>query len=519
MRASGKCQRTRIDSFVGAAIVLVAVPAFGQQPAPAPAQPPGPAQPAPAHPVVPAPAAPAPAAPAAPVQPAPAPAEEPPPAVEPAPPAAPEVPAPPAEPEVPPAPHVYVEEAPAAAAWYDAIELGAFVDAYFSVNYNMPKPQLSDGELRAFDAANGLSLAWAGIDASYPADPVGATVSLRFGPSAVRLASGCLGEGGLGGTPFAGAAAVCDDSYGVGFVEQAFVSWKPGGAASALRLDFGKFNTIFGAEVAESQNNLNYTRGFLYWLAQPAFHTGLRLSADLADAFSLNALAVNGINNTIDNNAGKTFGVQGVIRVPRGADADLLSVAAGYLIGPERDDYQTIICGPDEAFDAGSPTGCVSEPGSAGGQGTVDRASANTEGLRHLVDVVVTLDPIDKLHLVLNGDFGVENLRRSLNSAEFQAVQWWGVMAGARLGVSDAFGVGARGEYLHDDDGHVTGNPGHTIDLVSATLTLDYSPLQALLIRLDNRLDWSSKEIFPKAVRDLTGYQFTTTLGVVATTD
>ena len=40
-----------------------------------------------------------------------------------------------------------------------------------------------------------------------------------------------------------------------------------------------------------------------------------------------------------------------------------------------------------------------------------------------------------------------------------------------------------------------------------------------MTIRLDNRLDWSSHEIFDKSVRDQTGTQFTTTLGVVAHTD
>jgi len=35
----------------------------------------------------------------------------------------------------------------------------------------------------------------------------------------------------------------------------------------------------------------------------------------------------------------------------------------------------------------------------------------------------------------------------------------------------------------------------------------------------DNRLDWSSKEIFNKDIRGKVGQQFTTTLGVVAHTD
>jgi hypothetical protein len=44
-------------------------------------------------------------------------------------------------------------------------------------------------------------------------------------------------------------------------------------------------------------------------------------------------------------------------------------------------------------------------------------------------------------------------------------------------------------------------------------------PAKNLLFRLDNRLDSSTREIFPKGVRDLTGQLFTTTLGVVVTTN
>jgi hypothetical protein len=40
-----------------------------------------------------------------------------------------------------------------------------------------------------------------------------------------------------------------------------------------------------------------------------------------------------------------------------------------------------------------------------------------------------------------------------------------------------------------------------------------------LTIRLDNRYDWASRQIFDKDMRDTAGSQFTTTLGVVAHTD
>ncbi len=75
---------------------------------------------------------------------------------------------------------------------------------------------------------------------------MGGTLALRFGPSAKRYNSSCL-------------AQKCDAAYGLENVKQAFASWRPGGDSSPVTLDFGKFDTIYGAEVAESQDNINYT--------------------------------------------------------------------------------------------------------------------------------------------------------------------------------------------------------------------------------------------------------------------
>ncbi len=121
----------------------------------------------------------------------------------------------------------------------------------------------------------------------------------------------------------------------------------------------------------------------------------------------------------------------------------------------------------------------------------------------------MTLTPTEALSVVLNGDYGLESLRDPVDENEFDTVDWFGVMLGARYALGEHFAVAGRGEYLNDADGHVTGFAPNSIDLVSGTLTLDYLPTSHLLIRLDNRLDWSSKEIFKKSVRDATGTLFT----------
>jgi len=393
--------------------------------------------------------------------------------------------------------------------WYDSFDVRVFADAYFGWNYNSPKPQTSgNGVIRAFDTANGFALGWAGLDIAHAAEPIGGTLSLRFGPTAQRYSSSCAGR--------------CDADYGLENVKQAFASFRPGGETSPITLDFGKFDTIYGAEVAESQDNINYTRGVLYWLGQPLSHTGLRANLELTRNLSARAIVVNGWNNTIDNNTGKTFGAQFIAHAPRNDAHAWISASLGYLGGPERDDTIAVQCATGSVFDPGSANGC--SPGTSGSSsGTVDRPGNNSSGWRHFVDLVITSDPIDSLHLVLNADYATEKQRDSAFATTFSAHSWFGAMLGARYLLSPTFAVAGRGEVYRDKDGVTTGSvngipiTGATIS--SGTITLDYLPRKNLLIRLDNRLDSSTKQIFPKGVRELSGTLFTSTLGVVVTTN
>lgn len=401
--------------------------------------------------------------------------------------------------------------------WYDAIEFRAFVDTYLSLNWGMPKPQAGANALtRAYDTSNGFSLGWAGIDATYPAQPVGGTLSLRFGPSAERIAGGCI-------------SGVCDGAIGLSNVKQAFASWRP---LDAVSFDFGKFDTIYGAEVAESQDNMNYTRGIVYWFMQPLFHTGLRVNAELTEELTLRGLVVNGWNNTIDNNVGKDLGLQLALGLPRASDGEpLLAASLGYLVGPEQDDVAVVTCDPStQYFDPSVPSGCSVGAGGAT-SGVVDRASSNTKGLRHLIDLVATLTPLEALTLQLNADLVIERVRDSIDAQRFIQHQWWGMMLGARYAFVDEFAVAARGEYVDDPHAYGTGiaklfpplTPNgkgpENVKMVTGTLTLDYRPSDYLILRLDNRIDWSNKKVFPVSVRELAGGIVTTTLGAVVTTN
>ncbi len=417
-------------------------------------------------------------------------------------------------PELPPAtalaaaPRVTEPAAVPEGDWYDSFDVRLFADAYFSWNYNAPKPQVGGNDVvRAFDSANGFSLAWAGLDVSHAAEPIGGALSLRFGPSARRYNSSCVGN--------------CDASYGLENVKQAFASFRPGGGKFSV--DFGKFDTIYGVEVADSQDNMNYSRGALYWLGQPLFHTGLRFNAELTQNLTLRALIVNGWNNTIDNNTGKTFGIQAIAHTARNESHDWLSASLGYLGGPEQSDIGGVDCPVGNVFDTSSPSGCSPSATPGPTTGTVDRPSNDTKGWRHFIDFVLTSDPLDALHLVLNADLGVERQRDAVASANFKSHAWLGAMLGARYLLTSAFAVAARGELYRDKDGVTLGSVNglkiSDVTLTTGTLTLDYLSRKNLIVRLDNRLDHSTKEIFPKGIRELNGNLFTTTLGVVVTTN
>jgi hypothetical protein len=426
-------------------------------------------------------------------------------------------------------------EAPAAPApegepWYQRIEASAFVDAYFSLNAGLPKPQAGKNRFRAYDTSNGFALSWAGLNLSYQREQAGGTLDLRFGPTAERAT----------GEP--------DTSAGLHVVKQAFASWRP---SEAVTLDFGKFNTIYGAEAAESQLNYNYTRGLVNWLAQPVFHTGLRANFDISSQFWITGLLVNGWNNSIDNNFGKSFGIQLSTAFENATDpegAPIFDAHLGYLIGPEQPDVGVLrnFCDvPGETLNPRALTCDTSTPevvdaaGNSNSDRPIDAADADTAGLRHLVDLIVGITPSKSFSMLLNFDYGLENTRQDdldLTSADatasgdvvlpgFSAQSFWGLAAMGRLQINDEWAGALRGELFSDPDGRVT-NDGDLyvfsqpdLMLYSGTLTIEVTPAEGLLLRLDNRLDAANEEVFPSKVRTYGSTQFTSTLGVVVSTD
>jgi hypothetical protein len=255
--------------------------------------------------------------------------------------------------------------------------------------------------------------------------------------------------------------------------------------------------------------------------------TDFRATYEVSDEVALVGLLVNGWNNSVDNNVGKTGGLQLTFQMPSSTfDGDLLSGAIGYLGGPEQPDTGLASCAGGQTFDQ-SRNECNATPG---GLETfpVDLGSSNTKGLRHFIDVVFHIQPSEELGILLNGDFGMERVRQSYDArggtSEYATEKWWGLSAAARYALDRVWALAARGEVYGDPDGRATppedGGPDNVdLTLYSGTLTVESRPAEELVVKLDGRLDVASEPVFFRQLRSFEKNQFTLTLGVVIMTN
>ena len=321
------------------------------------------------------------------------------------------------------------------------LNLSLFADAYYNADFNQPPAMDANGapRHRAFVRTNGFALSFLGVDATYDSGNVGMVANLRFGPSACRLIGHC------------NAASL---NLGQQFIKQAYVTYKPN---DQVTLDFGQFDTIYGAEVADSFENLNYTRGALYYLMQPYWHQGLRLGFAPNEQVSVTALVVNGVNQQFDADRGPDLGLQ-----------------LGFT--------------QDEAF--------------FGAVGYYGSTQPNGKKWAHFVDLVLS-GSADIVNVVFNGSLGVaDNLFSSAATGNINNTSiFYGASLAARVQANESFAVAARGEYLAEPNRNnsiyqVTEFWGG--NLLTGTLTFEYVPADAqnIIFRLDGRFERSTNLLF-----------------------
>jgi hypothetical protein len=248
---------------------------------------------------------------------------------------------------------------------------------------------------------------------------------------------------------------------------------------------------------------MTYTRSTLFFF-QPLFHTGLRLDYAVSDQLDLKVFAVNGWNNSADNNSGKTFGASVAITPQK-----TMAFYINYVGGPEQNDSAVDMMGNVRPIDG-----------------------ANSRW-RHLIDGVADLH-FDKAHVLVNLDYGTEKFAAAAPGLAEPSGSWVGGNLTLGYALTDEFAIAVRGGYFVDSDGiYATtwgATPGRKASVFDGTLTLAATPTPNLIIKIEPRIDAVSSDDpafqggFPKTPEAAPAVlvaqtMLTTTLGMVVTTN
>jgi hypothetical protein len=334
--------------------------------------------------------------------------------------------------------------------------LSGFVDVYYGVNFNHPASRATG--LRNFDILTnqfGLNMielvADKGPDAT--ASRLGYHVALGFG-QAMNLVNSSEPVTGIG-----------FDQY----LKEGYLSYLAK-VGKGLQIDVGKFVTPHGAEVIETKDNWNYSRGLLFSWAIPYYHFGARAKYTFNDKYSLTGFFVNGWNNVVDNNSAKTYGMSLGWNPTK-----KLAVTENYMAGPEQlNDNST---------------------------------------WRQLTDTVVTYNPNAKLGFIMNYDYGHD---RNTSNSPSTSVYWTGVAGYVRYAMANNVAVAGRYEYFNDHYGFMTGKAQHVQEF---TGTLERTIASHLISRFEFRHDTSNQAVFARGGSSLDKAQNTVTGGLVLTFD
>jgi hypothetical protein len=308
-------------------------------------------------------------------------------------------------------------QAPAATTFFQSTELGGLVDAYYAW-YSTKRP----GLFHSFDTAHNqftLSMAQVWLTKAPAADSrVGFKAKLNFGPAAT-------------------AVNFNEPNRDLVNVEEGYVSYLAP-AGKGLQFDVGKFVTSTGAEVIEAKDDWNYSRSLLFQNVIPFYHVGVRVTYSATDKVSLMGGVVNGWNNAVENNTGKTV-MGGITLKPTAA----FSIAENYIGGPEK--------------------------------------AGTNDGWRHLSDTVISYTASPTVSFLGNYDYASES-----------GSHWQGVAGYVKFQPNKWVAFIPRGEYL-DDEAGFSGVPQKIKEF---TLTLELKPADTFMWRIEYRGDFSDVAAF-----------------------
>lgn len=328
------------------------------------------------------------------------------------------------------------------------VEIGGFVDTAYTYNFNEPEDTINDG--RIFDVqSNSFVVHNAELSLSRAADeysPVGFNLTLMFGDDAEVTTS----------TGFTG------DEFDI---QQAYVEYLAD-VGDGLTLTFGKQATLIGAEVIESIDNWNYSRSYMFGLAIPFTHTGIRASYPVSETLTFTTGVNNGWSVVDDDNKGKMI--------------------EGQLAWEDGPYFASLTGGYSPEFTAGID----------------DNAD------RWILDIVATYQATDQLAFMLNYDYGYDENATAIGK---NAV-WQGIAGYAKYDMSDTWSIAGRYEFFRDNDGSklptLSAAVGDT-SFQEFTLTSEHKLHEHLVARLEYRHDIANSNVFGHDDSGFQNYQDT----------
>jgi hypothetical protein len=350
------------------------------------------------------------------------------------------------------------------AAFLDTLEIGGWVAGSYWYNFNRPDGEDLGGANRGATGfaypfhpdAESFSVDQLWFELERPIDEAnraGFRADIAFGKTADILSDGS--EDGISGSQ--------DDLQ----IYQAYAQYLAPIGSEGVTFKFGKFATLFGAEVAPTIYNWNVSRGNVYNLLQPITHVGILATMPFAEGFDASLGYVNEDVTAADVDINTNKGVLGRI----GWSGEQVSVGLTGMIGSSQ--------APINA--AGFPSGSL---------------ESDKEGI---YDVVVTWDPTAELSTWLDFTYRTLELDQVPAAVAFfgeDDVKAWGVAVAGRYALTERLGLALRGEYLQDEDSFFTGlatgsflPPGNETDLWSLTGTVDFALTEQLKLRGEVRYD------------------------------
>ena len=278
---------------------------------------------------------------------------------------------------------------------------------------------------------------------------VGFVTKLNFGKVAERMASDWDGDGTIGN--------VAEEQNSIE-LEEAYITYNPPGLPD-LQIKGGKFVTLLGAEVIESPLNPNISRSLAFGFAIPFTHTGLLTSYAFSPQFKATLGVVNGWDNVIDSNDGKS--VTGSFAF---TPVDQFSIALNGIYGAEQPNHG--------------------------------------DSKRGVADVVATIKPVDNLTLLLNYDYGNET---DLGPARDTTAEWSAFSGIVSYDLPDALvmpiGFALRGEYFDDSkSSRFGGTFGEDQNTWEVTGTFKLVLAEGLMARTEYRYDKAKNPVFLRNV-------------------